>query len=87
MLAQTELVKPFADAYGPFAFGIVAFVVIIGVLSIVWQKVFKPSLDTLLGIAGSFERTTRNIDQATERLERIEREHISNQPKQHKEAA
>ena len=75
MMATTELTTHFADNYGPYGFGVLAFIVILATLAVVWQKVFKPSLDTLLGISASFERTTMNISQAAERLERLEQRH------------
>lgn len=71
MLAQLDAGKAFSDQYGPYAFGVLAFVVIITTLGILWIKCFKPTLDTLLEISRTHERTTGNIERATERLERM----------------
>lgn len=62
-LSQVEAygIKAFADHYGAFAFGVVAVCILLLVLSAIWLKVFKPTLDVQLKIAEQNALSTNNI--------------------------
>lgn len=80
-----EPATSFVDAYGPYAFGTVAIVLLVLVLAVVWAKVFRPEMhdrvklaEAHVKVAASLQQTSVNVLEtgkvmsgSLERLERI----------------
>lgn len=61
----------FTNAYGPYAFGVAAVVVLAAVLVAVWRIIVAPSLSTLADIAKHQAETAQAMKDTTESAERI----------------
>lgn len=74
LLAQTieaaYTAKTFADRYGELAFGVMAFLVIMSVLVIIYQKIIAPAHATTLRIAEINATTAKSLENTSASLER-----------------
>lgn len=68
----------FTSAYGPYAFGVMAFIAIVSVLVVAWRVVFVPALKQLTEISVSHANTAQSqattaqaMQRTTEAAERI----------------
>lgn len=71
MLAQVESfgIKAFTDQYGAFGFGIVAVCLLLLVISSIWQRVIKPTIDVQFKIAEQNALSTHNISVTAQSLQ------------------
>lgn len=74
----TTGMKLAADSYGPYAFGLVSFVVIIAVLAwlgvLVWTRVIQPQLQASAKIAADNAAAQKDLNQTAETLRTLHRE-------------
>jgi hypothetical protein len=74
-LAQIETAgkatESLANHYGPYAFGLVAVIVIVTLLIVAWVKVGMPSLAMVIKISDNLSNATGNIKATTEGQERM----------------
>jgi len=74
----TTGMKLAADSYGPYAFGLVSFVVIVAVLAwlgvLVWTRVIQPQLQASAKIAADNAAAQKDLNQTAETLRALHRE-------------
>jgi hypothetical protein len=70
MPPELHAAKSMADYYGLLAFGVVALLVIIAVISAVWARVFRPDLAIRLKIEEEQTKQTLNMKVTAESQER-----------------